>query len=129
MKIQSTQSGGVLLSRFDSNIQFAARRHLAAHWKADRLDLMTADDPLHLFFHDVDQEALARLGAHIESFLAQAKPKRLALAAGSRPDVLTDEEIKRKLSRAVAHLVRRFPHVTVQGLFVDLKTGTVESIA
>jgi hypothetical protein len=126
---QNIQSGGVLLSRFNPTIQFAARGYLAAHWKTDRVDAITAEDPLHLFFHDVDQEELERLSAHIETFLNGAGEQRLALVAGSRTDVLTDEEVKRKVSGATAHLSRRFPHVAVEGLFVDLKTGAVESIA
>lgn len=129
MKIENTASGGVILSRFDSNIQFAARRDLAQRWKTDRIDLITAEDPLHLFFHDVDREEIDRLGAHIETFLNSAQPKRLALASGPRPDVLTDEEVKRKVSTAVQHLSRRFPAADVEGLFVHPQTGCVERVS
>lgn len=126
MHTQSAHSSGVLLSRFDRNIQYFSRAFLQTHWGAERIDLMTAEDPLHLFFHDIDTAALTQLRAHMDAFLEGARPQRLALAAGPRCDVLTDEEVKRKICRAVNHLATYFPTVEITGLFIDPQTRSVE---
>jgi hypothetical protein len=128
MEKEKNSSGGVLLSRFDCDIQYCGKKFLEELWDVERVDLLTADDPVRLFFHDIDDEEIDHLSVHIQSFLDGANEKRLVLAGGLRPDVLTNEEVRRKVARAVGHLQLRFPSVSVEGLFVDQKTGVVDRI-
>jgi hypothetical protein len=121
-------SGGVLVSRYDSGIQYPARKFLEEQWGVERIDLLTAEDPLHLLFHQVDDAALVVLSNHIADFLDGASPKRLALAGGCRPDTLTDGEVHFKLKTAAFHLRRHFPDAQIKVLFVNQYTGVVEEV-
>ncbi|QHI68135.1 hypothetical protein [Tichowtungia aerotolerans] len=127
MNKKNMHSGGVLLCRYNPKIQYLAQEFLKELWETERIDLMTAENPLHLFFHKVDQADLESLSGHIETFLQTSASRRLALAAGLRPDILTDEEVRRKIGVAVAHLRDRFPDTEVEGLFVH-RDGTVERV-
>ena len=120
-------SKGVLLSRHDPDIQFAARRFLER--TGARIDVITAEDPLHVFFHNVDKEALEALGRHISAYLYHADKKRIILAGGQRPDTLTDAEVHFKLETAVFHLKEHFPYAEVEALFVNQSTGKLEQVA
>lgn len=128
MKKNHPISGGVLISRYDSGIQYPARKSLEEQWGAERIDLLTAKDPLHLLFHDVDDAALEVLCEHIAAFLAGTAPQRLALAGGCRPDTLTDGEVHFKLKTAAFHLQKRFPAAQIEALFVNQDTGIVEEV-
>lgn len=127
-KYDSTKRG-VLISRYDKDIQYAARTFLETNRELERVDLLTAEDPLHLFFHHVDTQAMKHLCGHIDSFLAEADPRELILAGGSRPDILTNEEVKMKLRNAAIYLARRFPDTNVIALFVDKKTREVKRVS
>jgi len=120
------QSQGVLVSRPDPVIQSAARRFLEQD--ATRIDVITGEDPLHLFFHDVDREALEILCRQIATFLREAENKRIILAGGQRSDTLTDGEVHFKLETAAFHLHEHFPDARVEALFVNQPTGQVERV-
>lgn len=128
MKKNQSISGGVLLCRYDSGIQYPARKFLEERWGTERVDVLTAEDPLHLLFHQVDDSALETLCRHLAGFLAGAVPPRLALAGGCRPDALTDGEVRFKLKTAAFHLHQRFPGVRIDVLFVNQQAGTVEEV-
>ena len=117
---------GVLLTRHDPAIQFHARKFLELD--ASRIGLITAEDPLHLFFHCVDDEAIEQLCGHVAVFLDGAAAQRIVLAAGLRPDALTPGEVHFKLETAAFHLHQRFPGVQVEALFVNQSTGEVELV-
>lgn len=119
-------SKGILISRHDPDIQFAARRFLER--TGARIDIITAEDPLHVFFHNVDKEALEALSRYISEYLHRAERKRIVLAGGQRPDTLTDGEVHFKLETAVAHLKERFPYAEVEALFVNQAIGVVEEV-
>lgn len=119
-------SQGILVSRHDPDIQFAARRLLER--TGDRIDVITAEDPLHVLFHNVDKEALEALSRNIASFLAHTGKKRVILAGGQRPDILTDGEVKLKLRTARNHLQKLFLYAEVDALFVNQSTGMVEEV-
>ncbi len=126
MSAKLPPSQGLLISRPDPVIQFSARRHLEQ--KGNRIDVLTAEDPLHVFFHNVDREALEQLSRYISAFLNEAENKRLILAGGQRPDKLTDSEVHFKLETAAFHLHERFPNARVEALFVNQQTGQVERV-
>ncbi len=120
------QSQGVLLTRYDSAIQFHARKFLEQ--TTQRIDLITAEDPLHLFFHHVDDAALDALCKQIAAFLDGADPQRIVLAGGLRSSTLTLGEVRFKLETAAFYLHKRFPGVQVEALFVNQSTGEVEPV-
>ncbi|VGO20617.1 hypothetical protein [Pontiella sulfatireligans] len=128
MKKNQSISGGVLISRYDSGIQYPARKFLEEQWGAERIDLLTAEDPLHLLFHHVDDSAMEVLFNHIADFLEGTSLKRLALAGGCRPDTLTDGEVHFKLKTAAFHLHRHFPEAQIEVLFVNQFSGVVEEV-
>jgi len=119
-------SKGVLLTRHDPIIQFHARSFLEQD--SQYVDVITAADPLHLFFHNVDDEQLDVLCGYIAAFLYGAETQRIVLAGGQRPDTLTSAEVHFKLETAAFHLHNRFPGVEIETLFVNQSTGTLEQV-
>lgn len=120
------KSQGVLLTRYNAAIQFHARKFLEQD--AQRIDLITAEDPLHLFFHNINDAAVDALCKQISSFLDGTDPQRVVLAAGLRSDTLTPGEVHFKLETAAFHLHKRFPDVQIEALFVNQSTGEVEPV-
>ena len=117
----------ILLSRYDAKIQFLAREYLEKEGRF--VGIITAGDPLHLFFHDVDRAELKTLHGHIAHFLDQSVSRRIVLAGGDRPDVLTLGELHFKLEKAACHLRRHFPEAEVEALLVRRQENTVERVA
>lgn len=122
----NSASQSVLLTRCHPTIQILARKFLEKD--AGTVGLITAEDPLHLFFHNVDDEAIKALCGHLSAFLKATSSQRIVLAGGLRPDVLTSGEVHFKLKTAAAHLRDRFPDVEVDALFVNQEDNTVERV-
>ena len=116
----------VLLSRHDPEIQILAREFVEK--ENHFVGVITANDPLHLFFHNVDRTELEVLCDHIAHFLNQSTSQRIVLAGGLRPDALTPAEVRFKLETAAFHLRQYFPKAEVEALYVDQTSRLLEQV-